>query len=61
MSVKQLKGQASVEYLVVCAALLAALLAPVQGDNSVIDLCIQALRDWYEAFAYHKSLSILPG
>ncbi|MCL2913861.1 hypothetical protein L2725_08650 [Shewanella corallii] len=54
-------GQASVEYLVICAALLAALLWPWEGDTSPIEMCVQALIDWYEAFSYHKSLSILPG
>ncbi|KIO38128.1 hypothetical protein [Shewanella sp. cp20] len=54
------RGQASVEYLVVCGALVAALLTPVSNDNNVLDLCADALTEWYTAFAYTKSLSILP-
>ncbi|WP_242620342.1 MULTISPECIES: hypothetical protein [Shewanella] len=55
------RGQASIEYLVVCGALVAALLTPVQNDMSVLELCVQALREWYTAFAYTKSLTVLPG
>ncbi|WP_338726105.1 hypothetical protein V8687_22355 [Shewanella baltica] len=53
-------GQASIEYLVVCGALVAALLMPVNNQQNIMDLCINALREWYTAFAYAKSLSALP-
>ncbi|MFT5235204.1 MAG: hypothetical protein ACI8SK_000319 [Shewanella sp.] len=54
------RGQASVEYLVVCSALIAALLTPIEDDNNVMEICIDSLRDWYTAFAYSKSLPVLP-
>ncbi|GAB1043544.1 MAG: hypothetical protein SPiBPW_19110 [Shewanella algae] len=59
---KKQKGQASFEYLVVCGALVAALLTPIesQGDQNVVELCLEALRAWYTAFAYAKSLPALP-
>ncbi|WP_228290793.1 hypothetical protein [Shewanella cyperi] len=53
-------GQASVEYLIVCGALIAALLTPIKDDQNVMEICVQALRDWYTAFAYTKSLPDLP-
>ncbi|MBW8183138.1 hypothetical protein [Shewanella nanhaiensis] len=56
----KITGQASVEYLVVCAALVAALLTPIDDNSDVMDLCIETLREWYTAFAYSKSLSVLP-
>lgn len=55
------RGQASIEYLVVCGALVAALLTPIENDMSVIDVCVKALKEWYTAFAYTKSMTILPG
>ena len=55
-----LRGQASVEYLVVCSALIAALLTPIEDSNNVMELCLDSLRDWYSAFAYTKSLPALP-
>ncbi|GIU45243.1 hypothetical protein TUM4438_18280 [Shewanella sairae] len=53
-------GQASVEYIVVCSALVAALLTPIQNNQNVMDLCLDSLKDWYTAFAYSKSLPTLP-
>ncbi|WP_143562350.1 hypothetical protein [Shewanella sp. UCD-KL12] len=55
-----IEGQASVEYLVVCSALIAALLTPIENDNNVMELCLDSLSDWYTAFAYSKSLPTLP-
>jgi len=54
------KGQSSVEYLIVCAALVAALITPLENNKSVIDSCSEALQEWYGAFAYSKSMSTLP-
>lgn len=55
-------GQAAVEYLIVSGALITALLVPVDNnDNNIIEICLQAIRDWYVAFAYAKSLPALPG
>jgi hypothetical protein len=57
---KKINGQASIEYLIVCAALVAALLAPVTNEKNIMEICSEALQDWYSAFAYSKSLSVLP-
>lgn len=54
------QGQASIEYLVVCGALVAALLVPLENQKNIMEICIEALREWYTAFAYAKSLSALP-
>lgn len=54
------RGQASVEYLVVCGALIAALLTPITNNQNVLEICADTLVDWYTAFAYNKSLPILP-
>ncbi|AZG72094.1 class III signal peptide-containing protein [Shewanella sp. MF05960] len=54
------KGQSSVEYLIVCAALVAALFTPLENDKSVINTCAESLKEWYSAFAYNKSMSTLP-
>jgi hypothetical protein len=57
----KLKGLASIEYLIVCTALILALLTPVEnGDKNVMEICVETLTEWYTAFAYSKSLSILP-
>ncbi|WP_108946183.1 hypothetical protein [Shewanella halifaxensis] len=53
-------GQASIEYIVVCSALVAALLTPIQNNQNVMDICLESLKDWYTAFAYSKSLPTLP-
>ncbi|WP_144211104.1 hypothetical protein [Shewanella donghaensis] len=57
---KKIKGQASVEYLVISAALVAALLTPVENNQNIMEICAEALQEWYSAFAYSKSLSSLP-
>ena len=57
---KHRRGQASVEYLVVCGSLVAALLTPINDDKNVLEICGDTLTDWYTAFAYNKSLPILP-
>lgn len=55
------QGQASIEYLVVCGAIVAALFTPInENDQNVMQICIEALRHWYGAFAYAKSLPTLP-
>ncbi|QYK01995.1 hypothetical protein [Shewanella psychrotolerans] len=59
-NIKHGRGQASVEYLVVCGALIAALLTPVSNNQNVLEISADTLTDWYTAFAYNKSLSILP-
>ncbi|KVX01521.1 hypothetical protein [Shewanella frigidimarina] len=58
--IKQQHGQASLEYIIVCAALVAALLAPVTNEKNIMEICSEALQEWYTAFAYSKSLSVLP-
>ena len=55
------QGQATTEYIIVCGALITALLVPIDNnDRNVIEICLQAIRDWYIAFAYAKSLTALP-
>ncbi|WP_299570156.1 hypothetical protein [uncultured Shewanella sp.] len=53
-------GQASIEYIIVCGALVAALLTPISNDKNIMEVCSEALQEWYAAFAYSKSLSVLP-
>lgn len=58
-----LKGQSSVEYLLVCGALVAALLVPIDqssGGKNVVEVCLDALKTWYVAFAHAKSQPPLP-
>lgn len=57
------RGQSSVEYIIVCAALISALLVEVPSDDAgrnVIEICSDEIRDWYKAFSYSKSLPTLP-
>ncbi|WP_417763369.1 hypothetical protein [Shewanella sp.] len=54
------RGQASIEYLVVCGAIVAALFTPITNDQNVMQICIEALRHWYSAFSFAKSLPTLP-
>lgn len=58
---KKNNGQASVEYLVVTAMLLLALLTPFGDENqNVLERCTTAVTDWYQAFAFSKSQPELP-
>jgi hypothetical protein len=57
---KKSAGLASIEYLVVCSALIIALLTPVENNKNVMEIATEALQEWYSAFAYNKSLSTLP-
>ncbi len=58
---RAISGQASIEYLIVCSTLVAALLIPIdENDKNVIELCIEGIKNLYVAFAYAKSLPALP-
>lgn len=51
-----LKGQSSVEYLVVCAALAFALGVGMWNDTSVLRELLQAFREAYEKISYSLSI-----
>lgn len=50
------RGQSSMEYAVVCAALAFALGIGMIDDNSVLNELLQAFRTAYEKFSYAISL-----
>ncbi|WP_341503840.1 hypothetical protein [Gallaecimonas sp. GXIMD4217] len=56
------KGQSSTEYLVICAALTAALLTPIGQENprNVLQWCADELKEAYAAYANQQSLTQLP-
>ncbi|QYK05995.1 hypothetical protein [Shewanella zhangzhouensis] len=63
MRQKFTRGQSSLEYLLVCGALIAALLVPINPDTdgrNVMEICRDALKTWYTAFAHAKSQPPLP-
>ncbi|MGX5201358.1 hypothetical protein [Aliikangiella sp. IMCC44632] len=62
---KNIQGQATVEYIVVCSALVLALFSPIpDGDpdtnESVIEILVEAVKTEYEAYKYANSVATLP-
>jgi hypothetical protein len=53
-----LKGQSSMEYLVVCAALAFALGVGMWNDTSVLRELLQAFREAYEKISYSLSIPL---
>ena len=53
---KHQQAQASAEYLVVAAAILFALLLPIDNGKNVLELLQEAIIDQYDAYAYASSL-----
>jgi hypothetical protein len=53
-----LKGQSSVEYLIVCAALAFALGVGMWNDTSVLRELLQAFREAYEKISYSLSIPL---
>jgi len=55
------KGQAVVEYVVICLVLVAALLAPIPGTSkSAIQLLVDTIKAEYAAYKYAHSVGSLP-
>jgi hypothetical protein len=52
----RLRGQSAVEYLVLTAAVAAAIGIGMAGDDSVLRQLLEALRTAYRRFAYAISL-----
>lgn len=55
-----MRGQSSIEYLVVSAALIAALLTPVSNGKNCLQLLGGALKKVYHGYAYGVSVATLP-
>lgn len=56
MTTHRQQGQSSTEYLVITAAIAAALGLSMATDDSVLRQLLDALRDAYQRFAYAISL-----
>lgn len=52
------RGQSSMEYVVVCAALALALGIGMAGDNSVLRELLEAFRTGYEKLSFALSIPI---
>lgn len=52
------RGQSSVEYAVVCAALAVALGVGMAGDASVLKQLLDSFGIWYQRFSFALSIPI---